>query len=190
MTKLKCIMHCFLLSLGIVTLSNASVDTKFDCYFNFDASSYHNNKDAHMKDINCKVALFHSRRSFHFDNRMLYTTENTMCSLDAYKTSLPGEVKMSPNRYIVAVKRGNCSFLEKNEIATLIGHAAIIIVNPVGMGDIFPFGEQVDKSSEYIPAVMVDYTFMDHIYSENIINSNVLPLLRYGLFSFFCMLPF
>lgn len=69
----------------------------------------------------------------------------------------PSEVLRYAGEYLVAARRGKCSFLEKNNVTTAAGHAGLIVIN--NDADVFPFGEQEDMSSTLAPAVMVEASF-------------------------------
>lgn len=148
-------MHLLFPWLSVNCGSAASEDSKFNCHFTFDGS---------LHNTACKIALFHSHRSFHFDRHRIYVTESDMCSGDEYQRSLPEEVRGASAGFIVAARRGKCSFLTKNRVATNAGHPALIIIN--SDSEVFPFGEQSDVSAELVPAVMVEHSFQQSALSQ------------------------
>lgn len=131
--------------------SPSAADQKFDCLFAFD-------NDLHA--ISCKIALYQSQRSFYFDTRRIYMSPGDLCSAGQILAEAPLEVRRNPGDFLVAVRRGSCSFLTKNKAATLAGLAGIIIVNSEEGS--FPFGESSvpATSPPLVPAVMVDPLFL------------------------------
>ena len=98
----------------------------------------------------CSVANFRSIKSFLIRSTEFVLVKNDLCDLNMVPHNTKGR---SNSEKVVAVQRGNCSFLAKAISATRLGYQAIVILNnEVGT---FPFGESEDKSEDVIPTVMI-----------------------------------
>jgi hypothetical protein len=153
------------LTLLIFAIKFGLIQSDSDCFIRLDSSTHAHATPA--KVYPCSTALFRASRHIHIEghiNEVVVIASGPDLLCDGGPSGRLGASAHSPKawRRVAVVRRGQCSFQRKAEVATALGYQALVIVNIDN--STFPFGEaSPDLSASLAPTVMAPASLLSDL---------------------------